>query len=303
MILGFKTGPKNFAEGQKVVEDLGASMCEVWFDVTKTESYTEIFAWLAKHNVSVGLHHWGVIDANIKTNLATQDEHIRTTTINQMKLTIDIGQQIGCAYVNAHPGAQHVETIDFTDWKQEILPDKRTPPDIAAKLFWQAAQELTQYANDRGVLFTIESITARESAINHDRLNMYDPGNMPLATLEEFSQRGGWFANDISHTGSHFLVSEQNTDAAWQRAMEFSERMAARTRLIHMNVITPPFNGTDSHDGITDADFEKETFPNKQGVIDFLKLYTDRDDVFVVNEPKEDVAGNYQALMELAKGL
>lgn len=299
MILGIKTGPKNFAEGQKVITDLGASMCEVWFDVTKSDRYTDMLAWLAKHNVSVGLHHWGIIDAGIKTNLATQDVHIRNETIKQIKRTIDIGQSIGCAYVNAHPGAQAVETIDFADWKQTMVQDKHTPPDIAKKLFVEAAQELTQYANDRDVLFTIESITARESAINHDRFDIYDPGNTPLSSIEEATHAGAWFANDISHTGSHFLVSEDNPDTAWQGVMKFSQRMAARTCLIHMNVITPPYNGTDSHDGITDTDFEKEAFPSKQNIIDFLRLFKDRDDVFVVNEPKEDVGGNYLALQRL----
>lgn len=300
MILGIKTGPKNFAEGQKVITDLGASMCEVWFDVTKAASYTDMLAWLSRNNVSFGLHHWGVINGNIKTNISTQDERIRNETIEQIKRTIDIGQDIGCAYVNAHPGAQAIETINFTDWKQTMIPGKHTPADASKKLFLEAGQELTQYANDRGVLLTIESITARESAISHDRFDIYDPSNTPLTTLEEFARKGGWFANDISHTGSHFLVSEKSPEAAWDAVMEFSQRLAPRTRLIHMNVITPPYNGTDSHDGITEADLAQETLPNKQGVIDFLQLFKDRDDVFVVNEPKGDVAGNYLALQRLA---
>lgn len=302
MILGFKTGPKNFEEGQRVVTDLGASMCEVWFDVTKADTYTEMFSWLTKHNVSLGLHHWGVINGNIKTNVSTQDEHIRDATIEQMKQTIDIGADIGCIYVNAHPGAQEIETIDFTDWKQAMVAGKGTPPDISHRLFLEAATELTEYAHTKGVLLTIESITARESAINHDRFDTYDPGNMPLPVLEQFAHTGGWFANDISHTGTHFLVSEQDQQIAEKKLMEFASRMAARTRLIHMNLITPPYNGTDSHDGITDADFSQETFPTKQGVIEFLSLFKGRDDVYIVNEPKKDVAGNYIALAELAKG-
>lgn len=303
MILGFKTGPKNFEEGQKAVTDIGAAMCEIWFDVTKADTYKEMFSWLTKHNVSIGLHHWGVIDGNIKTNLSTQDEHVRTQTIDQIKQTIDIGADIGCVYVNAHPGAQAIESIDFADWKQTLLPGNRTSLDTATKFFLEAGQELTEYANSKGVLLTIESITARESAINHNRFDIYDPGNAPLSTLKEFTQRGGWFANDISHTGSNFLVVQENTNAAWKNVMEFSASMAPRTRLVHMNVITPPYNGTDSHDGITDADFAQETFPSKQGVRDFLSLFQDRDDVFVVNEPRGDIGGNYLALAELAKGL
>ncbi|MEO6077966.1 MAG: TIM barrel protein [Candidatus Andersenbacteria bacterium] len=303
MILGIKTGPKNFEEGQATVTDAGARMAEIWFDVTKAFEYNDMLEWLTKHNVAIGLHHWGIVDKNLKTNLATQDEAVREETMRQIKQTIDIGASIGCAYVNAHPGAEALETIDFTNWKQTMLEDKTTPEDIARNLFLQAAQELTAYAQSKQVLLTLESITARESAINHDRFDIYDSGNMSLDALEEATKNGAWFANDISHTGTHLLVEHENKSKAWEELINFSTRLAPRTRLIHMNIITPPYNGTDSHDGITDADFSQDTFPDKQGVIAFLQLFKNRGDVYVVNEPKGGVMGNFKALQKLAEGL
>jgi len=251
----------------------------------------------------MGLHHWGVIDGKIKTNLSTQDEHIRTETKKQIKRTIDIGADIGCAYVNAHPGAQAIETIDFTNWKQDMLPGGMASVEDAAKFLLESAQELTEYADSKQVLLTLESLTARESIINHDRNAIYDAGNTTLANLEKVANAGAWFANDISHTGSHFLLSEESPTAAWNALIEFSGRMASRTRLVHMNVITPPYNGTDSHDGITDTDFEQETFPDKDGARTFLELFKGRNDIYIVNEPKEYHGENYLALVELAKGL
>lgn len=303
MILGFKTGPKNWQEGQRAIEELGASMCEVWFDVTKADEYKEILAWLAKHDVSIGLHHWGIVDGKIKTNLATSDDYIRNETIEQIKKTIDIGATIGCAYVNAHPGAAEIETIDFTDWRQRVISGKGTSSEESKKFFLEAALSLTEYANKKDVLLTIESIPGREKTSHGDRLSIYNPGNIPLSALEEFAQNGGWFANDISHTGSRFLLSKETPEKAWVATLEFSRRMAPRTRLLHTNTITPPYNGTDSHDGITDGDFANETFPNKKGFTDFLGLFTDRDDVYAVNEPKEDLAGNFVALMAFAQAL
>lgn len=303
MILGFKTGPKNWKEGQRLVEETGASMCEVWFDVTKADEYQEMLAWLTKHDVVIGLHHWGIVDEKIKTNLATQDDHIRNATIEQIKKTIDIGERIGCAYVNAHPGACEIETIEFTNWQQNIVPGKGTDSEESKKYFLESALALAEYANKKGVLLTIESITARETLIADNREAIYDPGNMPLSALEAFAQHGGWIANDISHTGSRFLLSEETPEKAWTAALEFSRRMAPRTRLLHTNTITPPYNGTDSHDGITDGDFANETFPDKQGFTDFLRLFASRDDVYAVNEPKEDVAGNYKALGAFAQAL
>ncbi len=303
MILGFKTGPKNWQEGQLAIEELGASMCELWFDVTRADEYQEMLAWLTKHDVVIGLHHWGIVDEKIKTNLATQDDHIRNATITQIKKTIDIGATIGCAYVNAHPGAEEIETIDFSDWRQSIILGKGTSGEESKKFFLESALSLTEYANNKGVLLTIESIPAQEKISHGDRMSIYDPGNLPLSALEEFAQHGGWFANDISHTGSRFLLSEETPEKAWSATLEFSRRMAPITRLLHTNLITPPFNGTDSHDGITDADFANETFPDKQGFTDFLRLFASRDDVYAVNEPKEDVVGNYKALRAFAQAL
>lgn len=303
MILGFKTGPKNWEEGQRAIEELGASMCELWFDVTKSDTYNEMINWLAQHDVAIGLHHWGIVDGKIKTNLATSDTHIRNATITQIKKTIDIGAAIDCAYVNAHPGASEIETIDFTDWQQSVISGKGTSSEEAKKYFLESALSLAEYAKQKDVLFTIESIPAREKFSHESRTSIYDPGNMPLAALEEFAQNGGWFANDISHTSSRFLLSEENSEKAWAATLDFSRRMAPRTRLLHTNTITPPYNGTDSHDGIMDSDFAKETFPDKQGFTDFLSLFANRDDVYAVNEPKEDLVGNFVALMAFAQAL
>src|SRR3989344_6106957 len=160
MILGFKTGPKNWQEGQRAIEELGASRCELWFDVTRADEYQEMLAWLAKHDVVIGLHHWGIIrlrvaqpdSAGIKTNLATQDDHIRNATITQIKKTIDIGSAIGCAYVNAHPGAAEIETIDLADWKQSIIEGKGTDALKSTKYFLESALLLAEYANQKNVL-------------------------------------------------------------------------------------------------------------------------------------------------------
>ncbi|MDA1169131.1 MAG: TIM barrel protein [bacterium] len=301
MILGFKTGPKNFAEGQKIVTDLGASMCEVWFNVNKHEEYTEMLSWLIKHNVYIGLHYWGVVDGNIKPNLATQNEHIRNETMNQIRHTIDIAADIRAVYVNIHPGAQAIETINLTNWEQSLTSNPITPLVDSTQLLLTASKELDEYARTKNILLTIESLPGRETSMG--RGNIYNAKNTSLATLELLAQKGIRIANDITHSASQFLVDEQDVVVAWKQLMDFSTRIASQTRLLHINTITPPYNGTDSHDGITDADFAHETFPIKQGLQEFLTLFKDRDDVYVVNEPKTDHMGNYQALLKLAEGI
>jgi hypothetical protein len=303
MILGFKTGPKNFPTGQEIVSDLGASMCEVWFNVNKHEEYKEMISWLQKNNVAIGLHYWGVVDGKIKPNLATQDEHVRNETLQQIRQTIDIGADIGCVYVNIHPGAQAIETIDFTNWEQTMTSDPITTKELATELLLLACNELHEYALTKNVLLTIESIPAREARRDTDREHIYDPGNASLVTMERIAQEGMWVANDITHGGSHAFITESSTDAAWEKFMEFSTRTQNQTRLLHINTVTPPYNGTDSHDGITAEDFQKETFPTKEGMIEFLTLFKNRNDVYTVPEPKENPAENYQALQALAEGI
>lgn len=303
MILGFKTGPQNFAEGQKIVTDLGASMCEVWFNVNKHEEYKEMFAWLTKHDVAIGLHHWGVVDGNIKTNLSTQDSHIREETIRQIKQTIDIGADIGCVYVNIHPGAERIETIDFTNWEQSLTSHPITRSNTARDILLTAVEELHQYAYNKNVLLTIETVPAIEKTSDVERESTFDSGTTPLATMELIAKKGMWIANDISHSASKFLIDKPDTAVAWKHLLDFSTTVAPQTRLLHINTITPPYNGTDSHDGITDEDFAQETFPTKEGLQDFLKLFKDRDEVFVVNEPKANHMGNYKALRALVTPL
>lgn len=303
MILGFKTGPNNFSEGQRIATDLNASMCELWFNVNKHEEYTEMIQWLHKHTVAIGLHHWGVVDTNTKPNLATQNEYVRNETIRQIRQTIDIGADIGCVYVNIHPGAQALETIDFQTGEQKMTSNPLTPQELAIELLMLAANELHEYAVSKNVLLTIESLPAREKIRDTDQTHAYNPGNMTTLVTEQVGNEGMWIANDITHSGSQFLLQEETLHAAWKSMMEFSQHIAPRTRLVHVNTLIPPFNGTDSHDGITDKDFAQETFPSKEGMKEFLQLFTDRKDVYVVPEPKKNPFENYQALEVLAEGI
>src|SRR3989344_882128 len=109
MHIGFKTGPRTWEEGKRIVIEEGAKLCEVWFRIDKASDYTEMLDWLTAQGVSVGLHHWGLVDGRYKTNIASKNTNIRQKTLQQIKDTIDIGARIECAYVNMHCGAQAIE--------------------------------------------------------------------------------------------------------------------------------------------------------------------------------------------------
>ena len=303
MILpGFKTGPRNWAVGHEIVEQEAATMGEVWFNVLEIEQYKPKLAWFTEHSVRLGLHYWGMVDSSLVPNLATHHDALRQETIAQVKQTIDYGQSIACAYVNVHPGACHIEHIDFTNDTQRLAEQfEPTSYDQAAELFTVSATELEAYAAKRSVLLTFETVPAREKFDWNVREPTYNAHNITPETLSDVSAKHGiWIANDISHTASQAAIINSERSAMMASLMQTSEQLAPRTRLLHINTMSEPFNGTDSHDGITSEDFANNVFPNHEQLKDWLRLFKDHDaEVFAVLEPSSNMRGNYQALVQL----
>lgn len=302
MLAGFKTGPNNWEEGKKIVTEEGASMCEVWYRVDRADEYTEMLSWLSDHDVQVGLHHWGVIDGKYKTNLATSYEPVWRATIEQMKQTIDSAAAVGAAYVNVHPGAASVEVINLDTKEQHMIDDHKTSPEESAALFLEHAKEVHEYASSKDVLLTVETLLGVEMETVGVREPTYDPSIVSLETMKAFSEQGGYVANDITHTMA-FLHAKLQREDVWSELMEFSLAVAPQTRLLHINTVVPPFNGTDSHNGVLDDDWEAGAIPSKDQLLEFLRIFAGRDDVFVVPEPEKDMTGNYRALHDLVNSI
>jgi len=278
-------------------------MCEVWFNYKKASQYQEMFEWLRDRKVSIGLHYWGVAEGDIKPNLATHHTLVRDEIMDQMKRTIDIGASINCAYVNVHPGSERLEKIDFDNERQFMTDHEATPPDEAAKLVVTAARELHDYAESKDVLLTIETIPGREAPDFTNRENLYDPRNTTLATMKAMGQTGIFLANDIAHTAGALAMDVSSENEMWPALYNYTREISRATRLIHLNTLTPPHNGADTHDGIRDEDFKAGVWPDKDQVKDILKLFRDRDDVYVVLEPRQYMPENYRALVSLVSSI
>ncbi len=300
MTIGFKTGPRNWEDSKRIVLEDGASMCEVWFNVQKENEYKEMFAWLVKHCVKIGLHHWGLAQGQYKTNLSTHNSAVREESLAQMRRTIEIGGKIGAVYVNVHPGAQWLERIDFSTDDQERVEEEATPPEEARELLLAGARELFVYANERGITFTVETLPGREAHNSARREGIYDSGNPPLTWIAEIGAQGGYIANDITHSASMVALENNSLPGMWQGLYEFTNRTQAFTKLLHINSMIPPFDGRDSHNGILPDDFALGAFPSREQIIAILRLFADREDVYVVGEPQmEKTRENYLALLGL----
>lgn len=305
MICGFKTGPRSWEEGKKLVADEGAKMCEVWFRVDKHQEYEKYLKWLIKNNITTGLHHWAACKNGIKNNLSTHHSAVRDESIAQMKKSIDIGSEYGCVYVNIHPGARNLEKVILTPWKSELLPGAEpTDKEEADRLMIDAAIELDAYAKKRGITFLIETLSGAECIVGGDRSNVYRPGNSSLDLMRNLVANDISITNDLVHTvAAHEYQGPPSKKDMWQVLIDFTKETALATKLLHINTLLPPYNGTDSHDGITVDDFKEGVFPNEDQIMEILSLFKERDDVYLVPEPKQDMKLNHLALKKMVAAL
>jgi len=180
MVVGFKTGPRNWDIGKQIVEEDGARMCEVWFNLQRAEEYQSTLDWFARHDVKVGLHYWGLVQDNYKANLATHHDKVLVESIQQIKDTVDIGAEVGCVYVNAHPGAEQVGLLDLEKETQSSTTMERTSADQSQRIFLEVAEDLHKYAKSKGVTLTFETLPGMEALDFKTRKGLFDPGNIPF---------------------------------------------------------------------------------------------------------------------------
>lgn len=276
-------------------------MCEVWFRVDKHKEYAKYLQWLKKHDITIGLHHWAVCKNNIKNNLSTHHPEVRNETIAQMKKSIDIGSEYGCVYVNIHPGARYLEKVTLSPWASVLLPEKEpTEQTEADRLMTEAAVELNKYAQSKGITFIVETLCGAECVVGGNRNNVYKPGNSSLELMKNLVANNINIGNDLVHTvtASEYKTPPDKQDM-WQVLLDFTEETKEATKLLHINTLLPPYNGTDSHDGITDQDFTTGVFPNRDQIKTILSLFKERDDVYLVPEPKQNMKQNHLALKKM----
>jgi len=306
MIVGFKTGPKTWDEGKKIVEEDGATMCEVWFNVSDLADYKQPLDWFLKRNVKLGLHYWGMVEDGLLANVATHHKEIRRKSIKQIKDTIDYAASIGAVYVNIHPGHRRLDKVEFDPiLRFDLASGEATKQSEAEKLMLEAGLELSAYAKAKETILMVETITKfmQHAPGTGSRDDNYDAGPMGLSVIQQLAEAGVLIGNDISHTTASLPLEAPDKESMWRGLIEFTKQIQDQTRLLHINTVQPPYNGTDSHDGILKKDFADGVFPNQKQLTELLALFADRDDVYAVPEPFNDMQGNYQALVKMVEGL
>lgn len=299
MQIGFKTGPNNWEEGKRIIAEDGAKMCEIWFRVDKAHEYREMLNHLKAQKVAFGLHYWGLIQNKYKPNIATHHQDIRGETILQMKKTIDVAHKEGAVYVNIHPGILSIEEMDFGTHRQAVSSlHEKTPSDTARAITHENMEALHNYATTREVTLTVETLPAGEVP-GSDREEVYFPGDAPLVLLQELADKGFYVANDITHTASQIGLINSEDAFLWEHLLDATQALAPQTKLVHVNTVVPPWNGTDSHHGLLPEDYKVGAWPSLDRIAQLLSIFKDRDDVYIVPEPNNKMQENYRALVKL----
>ena len=293
MILGIKVGPNknSFLD----LELTGAPFAEVWFNINRADDYNELFAVLKRRKIQVGLHFWGILNDGICAGFGYPDKPILDQSAMLVKKTIDIAAQNAFQYVNIHPGSRAIVKMDL-DRMDYPYVSKPVPLPQAQAIFLEHVIILDQYAKSRNVVLTVETVSTRVQKTDwHNpisRLNPIDSYQLPVASIQAAAENGISIANDFGHTAASVITN--NPEKIWNFLQEKTVVLAPYTRLIHLGYTVPPYNGTDFHDHLDNPLFQtNQAIPNKQQMIELLKLFGKRDDVWILIEPNGRHAENY----------
>ena len=148
---------------------------------------------------------------------------------------------------------------------------------------------------------TVETVPQREMNNWYDPASRNHPFNtyeLPAPVLLDAASRGIWIANDFCHTAAHIISDAP--EPVWAYVKDITTQLAPSTRLIHAGFVVPPYNGTDFHSTFTHPLFETSAaVPNTLQTIELLKLFDNRDDVYLLAEPARDHVENYFFLQKL----
>ena len=293
MILGIKVGP----DKQSLLDlaQTNAPFAEVWFNIARIDEYTELFDALKRRKMQVGLHFWGILNDGICAGFGYPDKHILDQSTILVKKTIDIAARNAFQYVNIHPGNRAIVKMDLDHMDYPYVSDP-VPLLQTQAVFLEHIAELDQYGKDHSVILTVETVSRLVP-----KIDWYNPASrrkplciyqLPVASIQAAADRGITIANDFVHTATDPVSG--NRQDIWKFLYATTKKLAPVTRLIHLGFLVPPYNGTDFHDHLDNPLFQtNQAIPNKYQMIELLKLFKNRDDVWILVEPNGRHVENY----------
>ncbi len=295
MQIGLKVGPANW---HATLSRSTPECAEVWFRLDWAKEIEPIYAALTEKHIPFGIHFWAITSEGFEPNLAISQDNIAAESQELIKQTIDIADRVGAFYVNVHPGALRRKHLDLDKSRIVVLDSQPIDEAAALKTLLQSAQELRQYAEKKQVLLLFETLPRHEVAgwsDSPDQRPVQEADNLSPEFLLRLGESECSLTNDFGHTLASY--PELQGEPLQNALIETTEKLAPFTRLIHLNTVCPPFNGTDSHNGILPEDFQQNVLPTEAVCKNLLAQFREREDLWVVLEaPIEKMVENYETL-------
>lgn len=269
-------------------------MVEVWYNATRPDDYSNLFAFLKRQPLDTGLHYWGVLPNGLLTNIAYPDPNIWKPSLALIRATIDTAARNHFSYVNIHTDMRALLNVNFSSMQISVA-SKPAQTGICIRTYLENVASIKTYAEGRGIVLTVETIPQRDTTswkLNRDRRDAVDLYQLPIDVQLELAARRFAIANDFAHTACNVISEDRG--AVWRFLYDTTKTLAAATRLIHFGFIIPPYNGVDFHDSLDNQVLNSvNAIPNKKQMMELLKLFDNRDDVWILVEPKADHVKNY----------
>lgn len=301
MKIGIKIGPKNW---KKALSETKAKYCEVWFRLNRVKEYTPLFECLNKNKISFGLHFWAMIQGKYLPSLLYSKNDIAAETFRAIKKTINIASQWRATYVNFHPDSYRLTVLDLDNLviktldSNELIERKKSFDQLLYYL-----QNIRIYADKKRVISFSETVPkflpSDPENVKTGRLNIQKSEGLETERFFKLAKLGYPVCFDIGHTTGQLITNDRKK--LFDYLYTSAKKMLPGIGLVHVTTTIPPFNGTDSHNGILKKDFKKGVLPDRRQLIKLLSLFK-RKDVWLIPEPEiGDMAKNYFELKELVK--
>lgn len=299
MKIGIKIGPD---DGIKIISKVKAKYCEVWFRLDYYQKYISLFKYLKKNKISFGLHFWAMVDGKYFPDLLFLNKKISKKTFNLIKQTIDIAHQWQAYYVNFHPESYRLNLLDLNRKKIKTLNPHsliKRKKSFKQLIFYLA--KIKEYSEKKKVLALIETVPkfmpSGFADIKKERLKPQKSEGLETEKFIQLIKLGHKICFDIGHTLGQ-LVSDDRKKL-FNYLYQSAKQMALGIKLIHVTTNIPPFNGTDSHNGILEEDFKEGVLPTKVQLIKLLNLFKNKDVWLIPEPPIDKMKSNYFALKKI----
>ncbi len=301
MKTAIKIGPQG---GIEILQKSQAQYVEVWFRLDWQKQYTPLFEYMKKKQIAFGLHFWAMIKGKYFPNLLGLHQDIAKQTYQLIKETIDIAQKWQAQYVTFHPESYRLNLLDLDHCKiKTVNPEEKIDRKKSFSQLLVYLKKIREYAGQRKIIPFCETVPKYALGDYKDlekgRLDVQPCEGLETEKFFKLAQLGFPICLDLGHTMGQLITEDK--DKLFAYLYETAKKMLAAIGLLHITTNTPPFNGTDSHQGVLPKDFVQGTAPNKKQLLKLLALFKNKDVWLVPEPPKGEMIANYLVLKQMVE--